>query len=88
MVYLSLCKNIYDTVIESSVGSIKNLFHFANLAKSNWAEAVNLFYSPEFESIFSGSDAQYADDYYGLSACNGSEQNMEEFQVGELLKIC
>lgn len=36
------------TVLESMEGRIKNLFHFANLAKSNWQEAVSLYYSPEF----------------------------------------
>ena len=35
-------------VLNSSVGPIRNLFHFANLAKSNWKEAVRLFYRPEF----------------------------------------
>ena len=79
--YLPYVVSVEKLVIESSVGSIKNLFHFANLAKSNWQEAVRLFYSPEFEGIFSGSDAQFADDYYGLSSCKGSEQNMEEFLI-------
>ena len=79
--YLPYVVTVEKTVIQSSVGSIKNLFHFANLAKSNWSEAVKLFYSPEFESIFSGSDAQFADDFYGLSAHKGSEQNMEEFLI-------
>ena len=35
-------------MLNSSIGAIRNLFHFANLAKNNWKEAVRLFYDPEF----------------------------------------
>ena len=42
--------------METSLGAIKNLFHFANLAKSSWAEAVQLFYQPGFVLLFEGSD--------------------------------
>ena len=34
--------------LHSSLGQIKNLFHFTNLAQANWQEAVELFYSPDF----------------------------------------
>ena len=36
--------NVSYETMESSLGNIKNLFHFTNLAKSNWEEAVQLFY--------------------------------------------
>ena len=45
--------------LNSSLGSIKNLFHFTNLAKTGWEEAVNLFFSKDFEQILQGSDRQY-----------------------------
>ena len=45
--------------IESSLGTIKNLFHFANLAKSNWDEAVKVFYSEYFIHILNGNDIIY-----------------------------
>lgn len=67
------------TVLSSSIGSIKNLFHFANLAKTNWTEAVKLFYSPDFYRIFQGSDKRYYDSYRGLSVHPGREQAVEEF---------
>ena len=60
--YLPFVVNVEYRMPESSIGSIKNLFHFANLAKSNWREAVKLFYSPEFARIFSGSDARHAEE--------------------------
>ena len=79
--YLPFVVSMEHTVLESSIGPVRNLFHFANLAKCSWEEAVKLFYSPEFTLVFSGSDAQYADVYRGLSAYPGQEQNMEEFLI-------
>lgn len=77
--YLPFSVTIIPKVITSSLGNIKNLFHFTNLAKSNWEEAVNLFYSKEFKEIFKGSDRQYYAAYKGLSAIRGNEHNVEEF---------
>lgn len=65
--------------IELSLGSIKNLFHFTNLAKTSFDEAVNLFYSGEFERIFKGVDRQYYSLYRGLSRGEVCQQNVEEF---------
>lgn len=77
--YLPFSVAVIADVIESSLGPIKNLFHFTNLAKSNWAEAVNLFYSEAFEGVFKGNDKQYYAAYKGLSRVPGNEHNMEEF---------
>ena len=43
---------VQKPVLQGSMGNVKNLFHFTNLAKTNWEEAVELFYSPEFINIF------------------------------------
>lgn len=67
--------------IASSLGDIKNLFHFANLAKTDWDEAVRLFYSREFISIFDGNDSQYESLYRGLCSNSENEQNVEEFLI-------
>ncbi len=79
--YLPFVVSIEHTILNSSIGTIKNLFHFANLAKSNWQEAVNLFYTPSFSCIFTGSDAKVYDSYRGLSVYPGNEQNVEEFLI-------
>lgn len=68
-------------VLNSSIGAIRNLFHFTNLAKSNWKEAVRLFYDPEFLRLFQGNDAHFYDGYRILSAYEGNEQNVEEFLI-------
>ena len=65
-------------MLNSSIGAIRNLFHFANLAKSNWKEAVRLFYDPEFLRLFQGNDAHFYDSYRILSTYEGNEQNVEE----------
>ena len=67
--------------IASSLGDIKNLFHFANLAKTDWDEAVSLFYSDDFISVFKGNDAQYEALYRGLSTNPDNLQNVEEFLI-------
>ena len=65
--------------IDSEVGDIRNLFHFANLARTNFNAAVRLFYDPRFAGIFDGNDARYAELYRGLSVSPGNTQNVEEF---------
>ena len=67
--------------INSTLGHIKNLFHFANLARTNWNEAVNVFYSNDFLSIIQGSDSQYRSLYRGLSENVLNEPNIDEFLV-------
>lgn len=65
--------------ITSSLGEIRNLFHFTNLARSHWEEAVRLFYDPSFKRVFSGHDRQYYAAYKGLSQTPGNAHNVEEF---------
>ena len=64
--------------LNSSMGEIRNLFHFTNLARTNWEEAVKLFFEPEFKEILTGSDSEYRDIYRGLSV-RVREQYVEEF---------
>lgn len=79
--YIPFVVSVQYEVLQSSIGPIKNLFHFTNLAKTNWAEAVSLFYCPDFTQIFKGSDKQHLTLYRGLSANQGNEHNIEEFLV-------
>jgi len=67
--------------VDSSLGEIKNLFHFANLAKSKWDEALKLFYSSSFHYVLQSTDAQYEGLYRGLSKVTNSQRNMEEFLI-------
>ena len=62
--------NVEHGVLNSSIGTIRNLFHFANLAKSNWAEAVRLFYDRISASV-QGNDEHFYGCYRMLSALWG-----------------
>ncbi len=77
--YVPYTVTIIEETLASGLGDIKNLFHFANLARTNWDEAVNLFYSREFYRVFSGADRQYYSVYRGLAGGGRREQNVEEF---------
>ncbi len=68
-------------VLTSLLGPVKNLFHFANLAKTNWDEAVSLFYRDDFVSLFHGTDSRYLNTYLGLSGMRGNQQNVDEFLI-------
>ena len=69
------------SVIRSSIGEIKNLFHFTNLCKSDWNEAISVFSDPDFINIMKGQDAKFRNLYLGL--CKGNKNyNLEEFLVG------
>ena len=65
----------------SSMGYIKNMFHFANLARTNWDEAVSLYYSNRFAEILTGNDRQYMPAYRGLSTEEGNEHCVDEFLI-------
>lgn len=67
--------------LQCSLGNVKNLFHFTNLAQTNWEEAVALFYSRDFVSVLPKNDKNAWMAYTGLSRCEGNEQNVEEFLI-------
>ncbi len=77
--YLPFEVKVLPDEIISGMGEIRNLFHFTNLARESWEEAVKLFYDPGFKKVFTGHDRQYYAAYKGLSAVPGNEHNVEEF---------
>ncbi len=77
--YLPFEVKVLSDEIVSSMGKIRNLFHFTNLARESWSEAVRLFYDPAFKRVFTGHDRQHYAAYKGLSSEQGNEHNVEEF---------
>lgn len=77
--YIPYYVTIVTGKLESELGDIKNLFHFTNLARTNWGEAVRLFYSKDFVRIFEGISRQYLGAYRGLAGGSRGEQKVEEF---------
>ena len=63
---------------QSSLGPVRSLMHYTNLARTNWKEAVALFYRKEFPTILEPSLLTM---YRALSAREGNEHNVEEFLI-------
>ena len=78
---IPLVIEIRKKYIESSAGTIKNLFHFTNLARSDFDEAVNVFYSEEFASLFDNTEKAYRLKYKGFSNGVKTGENVEEFLI-------
>ena len=79
--YLPFVFSISYGIVQSSVGNVRNLFHFTNQAQVNWKEAVDLFYSPVFERVFGGNDRIHYDKFRGLSNIPGDPQAVDDFLV-------
>lgn len=70
-----------------STGRIRDLFHFASLAKENLQEAVRLFRDPRFEKIFLGRDDNALELYRGLNQGPDKGLAMEEFLIAIHKKV-
>lgn len=83
--------HIISTVLGSELGEIRNLFHFANLAKSDYDAAVKLFYSDSFERLLTGNDRAYLNYYKALSTLavldDGSIEEYNESNVDVFLEL-
>ena len=79
--YLPFAFSVSYGLIEGSMGSVRNLFHFANQAQVSWAEAVNLFYSPQFEGIFEGNDRMNYGKYRGFLNRLNNSQAVDDFLI-------
>lgn len=75
---------IMGAVTDGELGEIKNLFHFANLAKLNWEEALKCFYREEFSQLLTGNSRQYLEAYRALAE-NGRESGKPEFAMEQFL---
>lgn len=70
---------IKNEFLTSSMGEIRNLFHYTNLAKTSWDEAIDLFYHQDFYKIFTNYDKQFLMDYQAIRNIPKSESNVDEF---------
>ena len=79
---LSFCVSISRKYAETSVGTVKNLYDFSQLAKSNWSEAFQLFYHKDFPNLIKENEIKEGMIYRGIMGAKPSNQNMEEFLIG------
>lgn len=76
------CARISRLHEQSSVGAIKNLDDFTNLARNNWHEAYQLFYSKSFMQLISLDEKLERMTYRGMMGARPSGQCLEEFLIG------
>lgn len=79
--YLPFSFSITYGLVHGSIGNVRNLFHFANQAQTNWDEAVELFYSPAFADVFGGNDRIHYNKYRGFLNLEGDSQSVDDFIV-------
>ncbi len=79
--YLPFVFSVSYGIVQSSLGNVRNLFHFTNQAQVNWDEAVGIFYSKSFAQVFGGNDRIHYDKYRGLSNIPGDPQAVDDFLI-------
>lgn len=67
--------------VNSSLGKIKDLFNFTNLAKADWAEATKIFKSEEFRRVIQHHDSNYIVTYENLVKSRSISCALEEFLI-------
>lgn len=65
----------------TSLGKIKDLFQFANLARMDWTEAKKVFRSEDFERVFLNNEDKYKVVYRNLLKSISTSQALEEFLI-------
>ena len=79
---LSFCASISKRYVNSSIGQVKNLYDFSCLAKADWNEAFQLFYSKNFTNVIKANEVKESMIYRGIVTAKPCNQNMEEFLIG------
>lgn len=79
--------NVESPGIHSSMGKIKDLFNYANLAKLNWSEAVRHFKTKEFREMVKYQDEKYLLQYDNLLKSRSASQALEEFLIAIRKKL-
>ncbi len=67
--------------IMTSIGKLENLNYFANLARRDWAEAMKVFRSENFEKIVISENNNYYTTYMNLIKNMSTSQALEEFLI-------
>ncbi len=65
----------------TSLGKVKDLFQFANLARMDWTEAKKVFRSEDFVRVILGDDSKYKMIYHHLLKNISTSQALEEFLI-------
>lgn len=66
---------------DTSIGKVKDLYQFANLAQTDWTEAKQVFKSEKFEKVIQYYDKQNLLLYQSLVKGSSISQSMDEFLI-------
>lgn len=72
--------------MDTSVGPASDLYHYANLARTDWEEAKNLFKTEEFRRTLLYFDSKYDTLYRTLSRGSHTSFALEEFLIASRKK--
>ncbi len=86
-ILLPFTVNIEAPYLNSSIGKIKDLFNFTNLAKADPAEAIKLFKAQEFKQILLYHDTKYLLLYQNIIKSRSASQALEEFLIAIRKKL-
>ena len=79
--YIPVFVTVRAESIPSSAGEISNIFHFINLVKQEYDEALKIFMSSNFEKIILKDDMAALCLYQGLIKGKNKRRAMEEFII-------
>ncbi|MDF2539419.1 MAG: hypothetical protein K0S76_2440 [Herbinix sp.] len=78
---LPFCVQIEAPYYLSSLGKMKDLYQFTNLARMDWTDAKKVFRSEDFERIFLNNEEKYQLIYRNLRKSISTSQALEEFLI-------
>ncbi len=80
---ISVGQNSADTTI----GNVKNIFHFTNLVQTSYDEALKLFCSDKFREVFLKDDIHLLSIYDGLAGSVNKNLALEQFLIAANKKM-
>lgn len=80
-IYIPYIIKIESKSVDTTVGKVKNLFHFTNFVQMNYDEAIKLFLSPEFSDVFLKEDFHLKAIYQTLIKGADKHIALEEFLI-------
>lgn len=78
---LPFSMSVSRNYVDSSIGKIKSVFEFANLARKSYEEAVKVFSKPEFINVFKPQETEERLVYRGLKRKPCTMAQVEEFLI-------
>ena len=80
-IYVPFKFDIMPEGISSGIGSVSNMFHFINLVKQDYDEALKMFYTEDFERILLKDNMKEKSMYQGLIKGANRKRALEEFII-------